>query len=328
MKYFASALVGFAVLVGALAAAQDIKSARPTVGLLQPAKALTPEEIPGYLQDISVTIHASGAQGSGVVIIRDKVDYVLTAGHVVADLRHTRPVIDPKTGGGRIKIEFDDAKVVKEIYDDDGRSVGRLVMDAEVIRYSDSENGEDLALLRLRKKDYFKVGATFCCDSKPLPVGTELMHVGSLLGQMGSNSLTTGVISQQGRVLHGIVYDQSTCAAFPGSSGGGLYRKSDGKYVGMIVRGAGETFNLYVPIRRIVTWADRVGVKFIIDPSVAVPTPDDLKKVPVEEVGGESPASSSAGKPHAVDNVLEDVPFLIKRDRNFQKGKSKITIEW
>ena len=60
-------------------------------------------------------------------------------------------------------------------------------------------------------------------------------------------------------------------AAFPGSSGGGVYL-TDGRYVGMIVRGAGETFNLTVPIRRMREWAKRMGVEFTLDPSLKVPT--------------------------------------------------------
>ncbi len=283
--------------------------------------------IPTYLQDISVTIHANGSQGSGVISTRDGVNYVLTAAHVVSDLRKTRPIIDPKTGGARVKIEFDDAKVVKEIYDDEGRSVGRLMMDAEVIRYSDADNGEDLALLRLRKKDFVKVTAKFDCTGTKVPVGTDLIHVGSLLGQMGSNSLTTGVVSQHGRVVRGTVYDQSTCAAFRGSSGGGIYKKNDGVYVGMIVRGAGETFNLYVPMRRIQKWADRVGVEFALNPDKAVPDEKELRKLPVEEVGGEDPRAKADAKPKPHDIHDTKYPFLILRHEDAKKSR-KITLEW
>ncbi|HAT67623.1 MAG TPA: hypothetical protein DCS66_24005, partial [Flavobacteriaceae bacterium] len=57
---------------------------------------------------------------------------------------------------------------------------------------------------------------------------TELYHVGSLLGQTGSNSMTRGIVSQVGRVLNlgsgdGTVFDQTTVTAFPGSSGGGVF---------------------------------------------------------------------------------------------------------
>ena len=307
-KILIALIIPFAVFVGAVAG-DDKPAAKPVD---KPYTKLTAEEIPGYLQDISVTIHADGSQGSGVVVTRNSVNYVLTAGHVVEHLRKTRSVIDPKTGHERTKIEFNDAKVVKEVYDEDGRSVGRLMMDAEVIRYSDHHNNEDLALLRLRKKDFIHCTAHF--DKKgAVPVGTDLLHVGSLLGQQGSNSLTTGVVSQTGRVLNNTIYDQSTCAAFPGSSGGGLYRKADGSYVGMLVRGAGETFNLYVPMRRISKWADRTGVAFILDDTLPVPDDKTLRSTPIEEAGSDASDKVGAAADKAPPPHEREFPFLIKR---------------
>ena len=35
-----------------------------------------------------------------------------------------------------------------------GRTVGRLQMDAEVLKYSDADDGHDLALLRVRKLEF------------------------------------------------------------------------------------------------------------------------------------------------------------------------------
>jgi len=245
------------------------------------APQVLPKDVPTYLQDISVTIHAGNAQGSGVIKTRNGVNYVWTAGHVVAHLRTEREIIDPKTGGKKIVIEFKDAKVVKELVED-GRSVGRLEMDAEIIRYSNAETGEDLALLRVRKKNFVNASVQFYLEEKIPPLGTTLYHCGSLLGQMGSNSMTRGIMSQHGRVYKGIVYDQTTCAAFPGSSGGGVYLE-DGRYVGMIVRGAGETFNLIVPQRRLMKWAKKVGVDFAIDDNVPCPTEEELKKHPIED---------------------------------------------
>ena len=243
-----------------------------------PIENLKPEQLPSYLQDVSVTIHADGSQGSGVIKIKDGVTYVLTCGHVVESLRHERKSVNPKTGS---RVEFDDAKVVKEIYED-GRSVGYVALDAEVVRYSDAENGEDLALLRVRKKNLFKNTVVFSNETKPVPVGNKLFHVGSLLGQIGSNSLTTGIVSQHGRVRSNTVFDQSTASSFHGSSGGGLFNEK-GEYIGMVVRGAGETFNLYVPMRRILEWADRVEIGFILDEKADTPDEDIMKKS-VEEL--------------------------------------------
>ena len=48
--------------------------------------------------------------------------------------------------------------------------------------------------------------------------------------------------------------------------GGGVYLQN-GKYVGMIVRGAGEGFNLMVPlVRRMKAWAKKNDIMWAIDP--------------------------------------------------------------
>ena len=263
------------------------------VALLAPAQAapasapatqqVLPVDVAGYLQDISVTIHASGSQGSGVIFTRDGVNYVWTAGHVIDGLRKVREVVDTKTGASKSVVEFEDAVVVKELTEN-GRRVGELKMDAEVLRYSNANTGQDLALLRIRKKHFVEASAVFYLDAEIPKIGSPLLHCGSLLGQLGANSMTTGILSQIGRVFEGNVYDQTTCAVFPGSSGGGIFL-TDGRYVGMLVRGAGETFNLIVPARRLTAWADRVGVRFAIDASVPVPSEDELKAIPVEDSG-------------------------------------------
>lgn len=260
-------------------------------------------EVPGYLQDISVTIKADSSEGSGVVKTRDldgkAVNFVWTAAHVVDGLRQTEEVIDPKTGTKRTKVFFKDAAVVKELIED-GRRVGELKMDATVLRYS---KDEDLALLRIRKQDFVKASVAFYLDEKIPAVGTDLYHVGSLLGQMGSNSLTSGIVSQIGRTIDKQEFDQSTCVAFPGSSGGGVYLR-DGRYVGMLVRGAGEGFNLMVPIRRMSKWAKSAGVEWAMDDKVKMPSSDELDKILIEDTG----TVFGGEKPDA-----KEFPYLIRR---------------
>ena len=98
-----------------------------------------------HLQDVSVTIRSeagwSAGEGSGVIFSRkDKsgntVNFVWTAAHVVDNLRQERRVI--VNGAPRTVVTFKDAKVIKVIRQN-GRAVGRLELDAEVIKYSDSE---------------------------------------------------------------------------------------------------------------------------------------------------------------------------------------------
>ena len=242
-----------------------------------------PKDVPAYMQAISVTIKAGFSEGSGVAIDRNGTTFVWTAGHVVDGLRSMRKVTDPRTGTPRTIIEFEDAKIVKTLVED-GRTVGYLHLDAEVIRYSDADHGQDLAILRVRKKGAIKTSAIFYDEAKPPKLGTQLFHVGSLLGVVGSNSLTTGIVSAHGRLIGKTVYDQTTVTAFPGSSGGGVYL-TDGRYVGMLVRGAGEGFNLIVPVRRMRSWAKKAKMEWALDPRVKMPTDEEMKKLPIEDIG-------------------------------------------
>ena len=242
-----------------------------------------PKDVPAYMQAISVTIKAGFSEGSGVAIDRNGTTFVWTAGHVVDGLRSMRKVTDPKTGTPRTIIEFEDAKIVKTLVED-GRTVGYLHLDAEVVRYSDADHGHDLAILKVRKKGAIKTSAIFYDEAKPPKLGTQLFHVGSLLGQVGSNSMTTGIVSAHGRLIGKTIYDQTTVTAFPGSSGGGVYL-TDGRYVGMLVRGAGEGFNLIVPVRRMRSWAKKAKMEWALDPRVKMPTDEEMKKLPIEDIG-------------------------------------------
>jgi len=254
-----------------------------------------------HLQDVSVTVKSGFGEGSGVIVTRAvpltttgestvNVNFVWTAAHVVDGLRSVRTII--KDGRSVKVVEFKDAQIVQELVED-GRRVGEFKMEAKVIKYSDSENGEDLALLMIRKKGFIDKSVTFFkAESKPVPIGTELYHVGSLLGQTGSNSMTRGICSQVGRVLDlgagdGVVFDQTTVTAFPGSSGGGVFLSERtpakaGHYVGMLVRGAGETFNFIVPVRRMRTWAREQDVLWAIDTNSKVPTLKEILALPTE----------------------------------------------
>ena len=245
-----------------------------------------------HLQNVSVTIRSEGewsnGEGSGVIFTRkdasgNQVNFVWTAAHVIDNLRSTRKVV--VDGTPKTLVEFKDPMVVKEIRQD-GRTVGRLQMDAEVLKYSDADDGHDLALLRIRKYNFVKDTVTFHLNRDDIPkLGTDLLHVGSLLGQMGANSMTDGIYSQHGRLIKSLnkyVFDQTTVTAFPGSSGGGVYLKSNANYIGMLVRGAGEGFNLIVPVRRMQDYCEKHKIMWALDPSVAMPEEDDLKKMPIE----------------------------------------------
>jgi len=261
-----------------------------------------------HLQNVSVTIRSEGefsnGEGSGVIFTRkDKdgnlVNLVWTAGHVVDNLRSTRSVV--VDGKPKTLVEFKDPMVVKEIRQN-GRTVGRLQMDAELLKYSDAKDGHDLALLRVRKFNFVEDTVTFYLDKEIPELGTDLLHVGSLLGQMGANSMTDGIYSQHGRIIKSLnkyIFDQTTVTAFPGSSGGGVYLKSDARYIGMLVRGAGEGFNLIVPVRRMQDYCEKHKMMWALDKSIPMPTNDELKKMPVEHEPKEKDEEDTADEAEA-----------------------------
>jgi len=286
------------------------------------------DRVAQHLQDVSVTIKSGYSEGSGVLITRElqqsskdnekiKVNFVITAAHVIDNLRSTRDILNNK-GQKQTIIEFRDAQIVKELVEN-GRKVGELKMDAKVILYSDAEDGEDIAILMVRKRGFVDTNTEFELSDEPVAIGTNLFHVGSLLGQSGANSMTAGIMSQVGRVLSlgtgdGVVFDQTTVTAFPGSSGGGVFL-TNGKYVGMLVRGAGETFNLIVPVRRMKQWATDRNVEWILDPTVAAPTLEDIKKL--------NPEAGSDGKDKESE-TSKSFPYLIRKVKPLDELRTKL----
>ena len=283
-----------------------------------------------YLQDISVTIRAEGdfsaGEGSGVIYTRkdaegNLVNYVWTAAHVIDNLRKTRKTV--VNGTPKTIVEFKDPMIVKEIRQG-GRTVGRLQMDAEVLKYSDATDGHDLALLRVRKYNFISDTVVFYLDDEIPELGTNLLHVGSLLGQMGANSMTDGIYSQHGRIIKSLnkfVFDQTTVTAFPGSSGGGVFLKEgkNPRYIGMLVRGAGEGFNLIVPSRRIKNYCKEHKIMWAIDPKAKIPTKEELKKMPIENSPSEKDEEDERKKKmmeKAFPHMIRIVPLA---PENFEK---------
>lgn len=287
------------------------------------------QDVAQHLQDISVTIKAGFTEGSGVLITRqliakkgDKekinVNFVVTCAHVVDGLRSTRQIIE--NGRHRTIVEFKDAQIVKELVEG-GRKVGELKMDAKVIMYSDAEEGEDLAVLIVRKRGFVTASTEFYLESEAVDIGTNLFHVGSLLGQAGANSMTAGIMSQVGRVLDlgsggGTVFDQTTVTAFPGSSGGGVFL-TDGKYVGMLVRGAGETFNLIVPVRRMQSWAKARGAEWVLNPKSPMPSLEDIEKIEIEKETTHSEGTNADAK--SFPYMIRIVKSTDKKSDPFEK---------
>ena len=164
------------------------KSLLSMIALLLVANNTFANDLYQRLQDISVTVKAGMSEGSGVIITREvrvspnkteKINFVWTAGHVIDNLRSVRTII--KNGQPMKVVEFRDAQIVKELVEN-GRRVGELKMDAKVLKYSDATEGEDLALLMVRKRNFIQNNSDFYSGSGvPVSIGTALYHVGSLL---------------------------------------------------------------------------------------------------------------------------------------------------
>lgn len=284
-----------------------------------------PFKVAQYLQDASVTVKAGPYSGSGVMVqTSDGQVWIWTAGHVIEVLRHTH--VTETDSGKRTRVDFNDAKIMRFHQDKlEGRIVSSFTADAEVIRYSAAVHGQDLALLRLRDKDFKPQASTKFYLDKDIPgVGEELYHCGSLLGTIGSNSLTSGIMSQHGRVFDDKIYDQTTATSFPGSSGGIVCLKGDGRYVGMLVMGAGEGFGLIVPVRRMLKWAKTAGVEFALDPTKPVPTDEELMKKPVDDSSPSQPRDDKATK----ERNDFGLKFMLRDERDPLVKKASSLKDW
>ena len=268
--------------------------------------------VPEYLNRISVTVRAeagfSKSEGSGSLFVRKVTDgnrtvekpFCWSAGHVVEHMRRVEEVI---VDGKPVKrITFENPKLVRELRNADGRRTGEVVVDAKVIRYSPAQK-RDLVLLLVLSED-FKAGASteFYPKGGKLPrIGSHLNHVGSFLGGSGANSYSDGVISSHGRILFKVPFMQTTAPAYPGSSGG-IVADDEGKYIGMLVRGAGSDYNLCVPVASMWKWSKDNGVEWAMNPKLSV-TMKQIEALPIEgpaEGGGKG------------DGKHKDYPFMIK----------------
>jgi len=260
------------------------------------AAPVTNQDVIDNLQSVSVTVSVDGrGRGSGTLFTREVEpgvfkSYVWTAGHVIADLRYERKVIDKESGTKKIVVGFKDCQIYKETIQD-GRKVEQRYLDCRVVCFSNSETGDDQGLLEVRLRNYTQETTTFYLGETIPGIGTELIHMGSFLGDIGSCSFTTGVTSQVGRLLalapmySEAVYDQTSAVSFPGSSGGGVFNQETGQYIGMLTAGIRDAqgFAWYVPVRRQLDWAQSMNLEWAMDATVPMPSATDLKAIPLDD---------------------------------------------
>jgi hypothetical protein len=80
----------------------------------------------------------------------------------------------------------------------------------------------------------------------------------------------------------------------------------------MLVRGAGENFNLMVPVRRMKVWAEQNSILWALDKSVKTPKMEEIEELPIEGKK-ELEKKSKKGKS---SSFTTEYPFLIKVTTN------------
>lgn len=230
--------------------------------------------------------------GSGTLFQNDGDTYIWTCDHVVDEARVTKTI---NVLGTQTVVTTIAKVTVKQKLT--GKSV-ELTTTAEIVRYSDVRTGQDIALLKLPKDNPFKAASvTFRENDEPPPVGTEVYVVGCPDGANQQQSISTGIVSyndrempytihkpvQNGWFVMGIetkevnprFFDQTNTVVAPGNSGGGVFDKQTGEFLGILSRryqsnGSG----LFIPIRRIREWAKTEGVEWALEnpqPTLAEP---------------------------------------------------------
>lgn len=250
------------------------------------------------LQSLSVNVLCEGkyrgAQGSGTLFLSEVEDepssWVITAHHVVECLREVNSVIG-QDGETRKSIKYADAQIIQQEVER-GRTVEEVRNDAKIISV---DSTRDIALLRVRKRNFSDKGASFYLGSQIPLAGTEIYHCGAPGGREigGTCSLTSGIISRIGVRIpdfgggseHGI-FDQTDTAGLGGSSGGMIALKSDGRWIGMITLGlsSGDNFHWIVPARSVRAWAKEIKVEWLLDPSLPRPTEKDISEIVLENI--------------------------------------------
>lgn len=260
----------------------------------------TEQQVVDSITETSVTLKTSDHSiGAGVVVTRNGVHYVWTAGHNLDDARHVKTVIDPDTGTPKVVVSYDNVDIIRSIVQD-GRVVGTVYYDAQVIRHSPSmsHGGDDIALLRLYAKNVFK-GTTKFVRAIPKR-GTPVWHIGAPGGLAAADVLTGGNFSDPGRLRAHHVFDLVTVPFDYGSSGGGVFLKKTGDCIGLVLQKNDSTaHSCYIkPAREIRAWAKQQDLLWAVDECLPIPSEAVLAKHAVNAVGVTPPT------PHAPPTII------------------------
>ena len=84
--------------------------------------------------------------------------------------------------------------------------------------------------------------------------------------------------------------------------------KKDARYVGMLVRGAGEGFDLIVPVRRMQEYCLKHKIMWALNKDVKMPTEEELKKMPIEN----TPEEKKEAKDTEKEAAEKAFPFMLR----------------
>ena len=180
------------------------------------------EKVGAHLQKCSVTLLKNrNDRGSGAIITRlvegKKINFVLTACHVIDDLRTVTTIIG-EDGTDRKEVKYRDAEILQEWIDSTtGERVGETKMFARVITV---DKDKDIALLRVKQAEWVNESIEFYLGETIPGPGAECAHCGSPGGQdIGAGSVLWGNVARVGCRIEEFgsePFDQVNCSGLPG----------------------------------------------------------------------------------------------------------------
>lgn len=271
------------------------------------------KDIPEYLENIAVKIKVNQGSGSGVAFTRkdwtgtNDITFIWTAAHVCKRSENLFSMLFFGQHGTNTPV-IDHVQILLNLYDKDGELCGSTNRMARIIKYSDDENGQDLAILVLDGPYFNTNSVIFDLSGKPKRIGTKVISVASPYGF--TDTYSEGNISMVGLSTVDInVFDQTSCVVFPGSSGGGIF-DTNGVYIGMITVTAGPNINFMIPMRRIHAWAKREGIEWALDPKIPMPSEKEFKTLNIGDshrvINSLSPVSPPANTPSSSNKKKQD----------------------
>jgi len=233
--------------------------------------------VDGYEANVVLVEQAEGC-GTGVIVRNGEHEFVWTAAHVVDNLEKVATVVDPVSGKPKLEVTYTDAKVVR-LLKKDNRIVGEEFRYAEILRYSDSELGYDLCLLRSRSP-IAKTGAKWATSTPK--VGTEVFHIGCPEGRKGYNTFIQGSVSATNRPRDSIRpapeapkldMTQFTLSITRGCSGGPVFSKPDGKVIAIVTQIIPSNYSIAfgIPTEVVQKFAKEAKCEWAFDTSIPVP---------------------------------------------------------